>query len=84
MIAPSIRKPPFANAENARAISSGLTACAPSPIEKYDFSGLAIPSLCAVFTMFAGPTSRVSCAYTVLSEWMVAVVRSIDPRFSPS
>ena len=31
---PSIRLPPFANAENARAISSGLPPWAPNPIEK--------------------------------------------------
>ena len=32
--APSMRRPWFAKAENARAISSGLTASAPSPIAK--------------------------------------------------
>jgi hypothetical protein len=34
VIEPSIRKPPFENAEYARAISIGLTASPPSPIEK--------------------------------------------------
>ena len=59
---PSIRSPPLSNAENARAISSGLTASAPRPIAKYFFSGLVIPSCFAVRTIAPGPTSWVSCA----------------------
>ena len=55
--APSTRRPWFAKVEKARAISSGLTASAPSPIAKYFFSGLVIPSRFAVRTMAAGPTS---------------------------
>jgi hypothetical protein len=30
--------------------------------------------------MFSGPTSRLSRAYTVLSEWIVAFVSEVEPR----
>jgi len=79
-----MRKPPFANVAYARAISSGFTACEPSPIEKTAWSGLVIPSRCAVRTTLGGPTTFVSCANTELSETAIAFLRSIVPRYSPS
>jgi hypothetical protein len=82
--APSTRRPPFAKAEKARAISSGLTPCAPSPIEKYGRSLLWIPSDFAVLTMLSGPTTFVSCAKTELSEYAVACWTLIGPRYSSS
>ncbi len=77
---PSTRLPPFANVEKARAISSGFTASTPSPIAKYSSSGLVIPSRCAICATFFGPTSAVSCAYTELSECVVASKRLMRPR----
>ena len=35
-------------------------------------SGLVMPSLCAMSTLFSGPTSTLSCAKTTLSEIVVA------------
>ena len=47
--------------ENARAISSGLTGSAPSPIAKYGLRWRVMPSRCAVAATFAGPmpTARI-------------------------
>ena len=83
-IDPSTRCPSFANVAYARAISSGLTGSAPSPIAKYGCRWPVIPTSCAVRTTFAGPTSFVSCANTELSEYVVADARLIGPRYSPS
>ena len=57
-----MRFPPSANAANARAISSGLTGSAPSPIAKYGLSFRVTPSLRAVAAMLRGWTMFVSCA----------------------
>src|SRR5256885_11210828 len=40
-----------------------------------------MPSLCAVSATFFGPTSRSSCAYTVLSDFSVAWTRFIVPAY---
>ena len=62
MIEPSTRWPSFAIVAYARVMSSGLTATAPSPIEKYAGSFERIPSCFAVSTIERGPTIFVSCA----------------------
>ena len=82
--APSTRCPPFANVAYALAISSGFTASPPSVTEKYPLIGLWMPSRRAMAATACGRTSSVSCAYTVLSEYVVAVSRSTVPRFEPS
>jgi hypothetical protein len=80
MIDPSTRLPSFAIVAYARAMSRGLTATNPKPIEKYAGSLERIPSRCAVSTIDFGPTMFVSCAYTELSECTIAVARSTLPR----
>ena len=61
-------------------MSSGLTATAPRPIEKYAGSSERMPSRRAVSTIVFGPTIFVSCAYTALSDATMARARSISPR----
>ena len=82
--APSIRAPPFAKEEKARAISSGLTGSAPRPIAKYGLRWRVIPSRCAIVATFPGPTSSVSCAKILLSELIVAFVKFDAPTYSLS
>ena len=74
-----MRCPSFANVAYARAMSSGLTASWPRPIEKNGSSRLRIPSACAVATTALGVTSCVSCAYTALSERTIASARLERP-----
>ena len=57
MIEPSIAEPPLAKAEYARAISSGFTACAPRPIEKYVLQRAPDPEPARSCDDVAGPTS---------------------------
>ena len=59
---PSTRRPSFAIVAYARAMSSGLTATDPRPMEKYGARRLRMPRLWAVLTIAFGPTTSVSCA----------------------
>jgi hypothetical protein len=64
-------------------MSSGETAIEPRPMAGTNWprtsSGVRTPSLRAIAATCAGPTSRVSCAYTVLSERSVAFVTDVQP-----
>src|SRR5467141_838715 len=60
-------------------MSSGDTDPVPSVTEHTSGRGAVIPMSCAAWTMFAGPTSRESCANTTLMESCVAVHRSTNP-----
>ena len=63
-------------------MSSGSTASEPSPIEaKGWFGDICTPSRFAIAQTFCGPTSSVSCAYTVLSDDSVARVTDTVPRY---
>src|SRR5262245_30653706 len=65
----------------ADASSSGVTETDPSAIDGTGWSfDVRMPSLRAMLTMFAGPTSSESRAYTVLSERVVAFATEIDPE----
>jgi hypothetical protein len=64
----------------AAAMSSGETARAPRPMDATGLSGeRRTPRRCAICQTYRGPTSSVSCAYTVLSEESVPRVIEIDP-----
>ena len=76
--------PPAASVAYADAMSSGDTPIAPRPSEgtyapSRVFSDERTPSLCAMSATFSGPTSRVSCAKTVLSERRVAECTDVEP-----
>src|SRR5947207_413467 len=66
----------------ADASSCGATLSAPSAMDGFGVSGdVRTPSLRAISTMFFGPTSSESRAYTVLSDWMVAVASDSTPAY---
>jgi hypothetical protein len=75
--------PPAASVAYAEAMSSGETAIEPRPIAGTNWprtsSGVRTPSFRAIPATRPGPTSSVSCAYTVLSERSVACVTEVQP-----
>src|SRR3954454_15169445 len=74
---------PFAaSVAYAFAISSGVTATEPSAIDGTASSfDVRTPSLRAIATMFAGPTSSERRAKTVLSDATVAFATEIEPLY---
>ena len=76
----SARRPSPANTEYALAMSSGVTPLVPSTA---DGNGsrwvVTIPSRRASSTAAWGPTSIMSCAYTVFTDSTVASVRFMRP-----
>src|SRR5579872_4365764 len=77
--------PPAASVAYADASSSGVTTIDPSAIDgtasRGSCSDVRTPSFCAIFTMFSGPTSSDSRAYTVLSDWIVAFATDSTPAY---
>ena len=73
--------PPAASVEYTDAISSGETPTEPSVSDGTASSvDERTPSLYAILTTRSGPTSRISRANTVLSEWTVAFSIDVAPR----
>ena len=60
-------------------MSRAVTSLVPSTADGYASNGDATPMRRATDTAYAGPTSRMSCAYTVLTECTVASTRFIVP-----
>src|SRR5712691_10109699 len=74
--------PPAASVAYADASSSGVIATEPSAIDGTASSfEVLMPSLRAIATMFAGPTSSDSRANTVLSECVVAFATEMEPEY---
>src|SRR6266851_4783864 len=77
--------PPAASVAYAEASSIGVTAIEPSAIDgtasRGSWSDVRTPSFCAIVTMFAGPTSSASRAYTVLSDCTVAFATDSTPAY---
>jgi hypothetical protein len=66
------------------AISSGVTSEVPSVMDATACRLLVIPMRWAMSTVFSGPASTESCAYTTLSEMVVAAATlSMPPGPSP-
>src|SRR6478609_5307003 len=64
-------------------MSRGETSLVPSTSDGLGWRSLATPSRCAVSTTWFGSACTMSCAYAVLTECAVAVVRSMSPNDSP-
>jgi hypothetical protein len=66
------RQPRAASVAYAVVMSNGVTDCVPSVIEHTGSSGVRIPIRPAMSTIASGVTAFATCAYTVLTEWVVA------------
>src|SRR5690349_12256557 len=77
--------PPAANVAYADAMSSGVTAIEPRPIDgtyaPLTLSGVRTPRRFAIAATLLAPTSSVSRAYTVLSERSVALATDVLPVY---
>ena len=73
--------PPLAIVAYASAISSGVTPTRSPPITSAGLpsSGEVIPIACAVASSLLHPMSAASCANTVLSDRIVALVTLMSP-----